>query len=372
MKKLLVFAAVASIAAPALASKARVNALGNAEHLVDAQTVFDNNAYLAELGDYVTFEMGPTNPTYSTTALPSNTAGAEGGFVRSMGDAKYMFYMGRKDDFTTANRALLGFKGQENPLEFHYATKGAINMGYSFNYSNGDTKSGTVPQKGNTMGARVGATTDTWEASLGMGLAGGATGNVAKAGIGLAADANGKYTGTALMRVTGAYKMDNLYSFVKYQNAGMKYESTVNAASWDGAKIGATQMDLGVVDHTKIEGGEWFYGVSYRSVETKIDGAALSAINTKTTTTSLPFLLGMEYDLNSWATVRASASQNVLLGSTKTGSGEADTIENNTTVAAGLGLKFNKWILDGSWSAGSTGDVNTTNFMTNAALTYNF
>ena len=80
--------------------------------------------------------------------------------------------------------------------------------------------------------------------------------------------------------------------------------------------------------------------------------------------------------------LRASATQNVLLGSTKTDDGaitstvtdQDDTVANNTKVAAGFGLKMNKWVVDGSWSAATsaTGAINAGSLLTNVALTYNF
>jgi hypothetical protein len=136
-------------------------------------------------------------------------------------------------------------------------------------------------------------------------------------------------------------------------------------------------IEVGIIDHNKIEGGQWFYGAAYRMAERKAEGMGGAALlQTKTTASSLPFLIGVEYDATSWATLRASATQNVLLGTTKTetasSSGDNDTVVNNTTVSAGLGLKFNKWVIDGSLTAGRTGDVDTNSLLTNVALTYMF
>jgi hypothetical protein len=368
MKKLLVLAALTTLASPAFASKARLSALGNAAHLIDTQTVFQNPSHLVWMSDYATFETGPTSAT-------STTLDAEGGFVRSNGDAKWGAYLGRKSAFTTGYRALTGFAGQENPIELQYAMKGAVNWGAALNYSSSDRKS--ISKKQSSYGVRLGASTDVWEAYAVIGLGSEATGNSA-AGLGMtAADTSSKFKGTTGFQVGGAYKVENLYSFITYYQDGFKLETTANAAAND-LKVNQSQVDIGVVDHNKIDAGQWFYGVSYRIFENKRDGAA-TALESKTNTTSLPFLLGLEYDAISWATLRASVTQNVLLGSTKTevtpavgNSNETDTIANNTTVAAGVGLKFNKFVVDGSWAAQTTGDVNTTNFLTNVALTYMF
>lgn len=399
MKKLLLIAALAALSNPAFASKARVTALGNADHLVDPQTAFDNPAHLTLMGDYVTFEAGPgtaTSPTVvpGTTTWSSvaatNNPNAEGGFVRSNGDAKYGAYLGRKSPFTDLMRKSFGFLQQENPIELQYAMKGAINWGAALNYSSSDIKSATTPQKQQAFGVRAGATADNWSASALVGLGSTATGAIAANLLtgdadgddiidggeitSLTADADAKYKGTTGFKVKGAYKMDNLHLYAIHYMDGFKYESTVNATLND-LKVEASQTDLGVVDHNKIDGGQWFYGVAVQMYSLKQSNANMDK---KTTATYLPFMVGMEYDAASWLTLRASATQNVLLGSTKTDDGagafvdETDTIKNNTKVAAGLGLKFGKWVADGSWAAQTTGNLNTTNFVTNLGMTYMF
>lgn len=387
MKKLLLIAALAAMSTPAFASKARLTSLGNADHLVDVQTAFDNPAHLTLLSDYATFETGPTSTT-------STTSNAEGGFIQSMGEGKWGFYMGRKSEFTTGARASTGFLGQENPIELQYAMKGPISWGAALNYSKSDKKS--VSRKQDAMGVRVGAVADVWEAYAIIGLGSKADGHAAftadlngdgdvlDAGETAAANpatTTGTYKSTTGFKVGAKYKMDNIVAYLKHYMDGFKYEDTGTAITK--LEQSQSQTDLGVIDATKIDGGQWFYGVALRLFNSKkeatVGGGSGEA---KTTTTSLPFLLGLEYDAASWLTLRTSVTQNVLIGTTKTevgGTGEADTIANNTTVAAGLGLKMNKWTLDGSMAAATTGNLQlgdgattATQFVTNMALTYNF
>ncbi len=400
MKKLLLIAALASLSAPAFASKARVTALGNADHLVDPQSAFDNPSHLTLMGDYVTFEAGATTPA-ATGVVPGTTTwaeyyngiatppGAEGGFVRSHGDAKYGAYLGRRSPFTDVARNSFGFLRQENPIELQYAMKGAINWGAALNYSSSDQKS--LGQKQSAYGIRLGATADQWEGFAVIGLAstadgaaatrvlnsGDANGNgiidAATDTTAIAADSSAKYKGTIGFKVGGAYKMENIRLYAKYYMDGFKYEGA--SAVFNDLKVEQNQADIGVVDHNKIDGGQWFYGVALQLFNAKKSN---SNIDTKVTATYLPFLVGLEYDATSWLTLRGSATQNVLLGSYKQDDGaagfsdETDTIRNNTKVAAGLGLKFGKWAVDGSWAAQTTGTVNTTNLMTNLGMTYMF
>lgn len=394
MKKLLLIAALAALSSPAFASKARVTALGNAEHLIDTQTVFNNPSHLIWMGDFVTFEAGPSTPAAATVTpgtttytelAQSNNPGAEGGFVRSSGDAKYMAYLGKRSSFTHTYRTMFGFLQQENPIELQYAMKGDINWGVAVNYSASDKKS--LTQKQQAAGVRLGASTDVWEAYANIGLMSTAEGATATNIIlgdidgdnivdgaelaAIAADTTAKYKGSAGLKVGGAYKMENLYFYGKYAMDGFKYEGA--DATYNNSELKGSTIDVGVVDHNKIEGGQWFYGASFQMNESKF---SRTGGETKTNSTYLPVLVGVEYDATSWMTLRASATQNVLLGTTKTEDGtapdDANTITQNTKVAAGLGLRFGKWIADGSWAAQTTGNVNTTNFMTNLGLTYMF
>ena len=92
----------------------------------------------------------------------------------------------------------------------------------------------------------------------------------------------------------------------------------------------------------------------------------------------MPFVIGVEADAASWLVLRASAKQNVILGSSKVGTADSTTNTNNTTVALGAGLKFNKFMLDSTLVAGSVpsvpgnGTIDANNLMANAALTYMF
>ncbi|MEZ0391926.1 MAG: hypothetical protein ACAH59_06910 [Pseudobdellovibrionaceae bacterium] len=400
MKKLLLIAALAALSSPAFASKARVTALGNADHLVDTQTVFDNPAHLTLMGDYVTFEAGPTTATASTVTpgttkysdlMVANNPNAEGGFVRSSGDAKYMAYLGRRSPFTQTFRTMFGFLQQENTIELQYAMKGAINWGVGLNYSSSDKKSGdnatTVAQKQQAAGVRLGASADMWEGYAIIGLMSTAEG--ATAANVLTGDADGddivdggeiapivldataKYKGTTGFKLGGAYKMENVRIFGKYYQDGFKYEGA--NTTYDGAELTQSQADVGAVEYNKLEGGQWFYGASFQLYNSKF---SRTGSESKTTATFLPFLVGVEYDAASWLTLRASATQNVLLGSYKVEDAaapdEANTIQQNTKVAAGLGLRFGKWVADGSWAAQTTGNVNSTNFLTNLGMTYMF
>lgn len=396
-KSILTATAILSVAAPAMASKARVASLQNAAHIIDTQSIFDNPAKSYLLGDFAILEMGATSTSSNGVNTPENfvtnggSAGAavfygenaEGGFVRSYGDSKLGFYLGRKSAFTTRVRNLLGFAGQENPFEIIYSFQAMdLKWGASLNYSKSDKKVAGGQQSQDAMGIRLGVIGSNWDAGLTVGLGSNATGNAAS-GFGLTtADADSEYKGTTGFKVSGGYWFDNTYVFGNFYQDGAELTGMTGAGGFAGvtaAKIEQSQYEIGVIDTIKAEGMNFFYGVSYIGFtsDDKDDNAAVDA-SFKAEQTQLPFVVGVEADAASWLVLRASARQNVILGSNKSNGGDSLTNANNTTVALGAGMKFNKFTLDSTLAAGSVpatagnGLIDATNLMANASLTYLF
>jgi len=403
-KSLITASAILAMAAPAFASKARMASMQNAAHMTDTYTIFDNPAKSYQLGDFAVLEMGATTTTATGVNTPENlitnggtatalyAPGAEGGFVRSYGDSKIGFYMGKKSPFTTRMRALTGFAGQENPIELIYGFQAAdTKMGVSFNYSKTEPKTGTGRQKQDAMGVRFGAIGTNWDAGLSLGLGSNATGNDAATiitGVALNADTASTYKGTTGFKVNGGYWFDSLYVYANYYQDGAKIEG-IKPALLGGTAANATveqsQYEIGVIDTMKADGMNFFYGASYIGFTSKAKEISPAALDTTVSDaftreqTQLPFVMGVEADAASWLTLRASVKQNVILGSTKPNTGDTSSnIDNNTTVALGAGLKFNKFTLDSTLAAGSvpgtagTGAINANNMMANASLTYMF
>jgi hypothetical protein len=404
-KSLITASAVLVMAAPAFASKARLASMQNAAHVIDSQSIFDNPAKSYLLGDFATLEMGATSTSVTGANTPENvitngsTAAAlygpdaEGGFVKSYGDNKIGFYVGRKSAFTTRMRSLTGFAGQINPIEIMYGFQAAdLKWGVSFNYSKAEPKTAAAgAQKEDAMGLRAGVIGTNWDAGLTLGLGSNATGNDAATiitGVNLNADSASTYKGTTGFKVNGGYWFDTMYVYGNYYQDGAKLEG-VKPAALGGVAANATieqsQYEIGVIDTMKADGMNFFYGVSYIGFTSKAKEITPTALETtiqgafSQEQTQLPFIMGVEADAASWLTLRASLKQNVILGSTKPNTGDTSTgIANNTTVALGAGMKFNKFTLDSTLAAGSvpgtvgTGAINANNMMANASLTYLF
>jgi len=357
MKKLLVLAAVTLASTSAFATKARMSSLSESRQLTDVQTTFVNPADLLLMGTWATFETGATNGA-TTNPQPQ----AEGGFARAMGDARWGFYMGHTGVATLVRQqASAAFPIENNPINLFYAAKaGDISWGLGLNYSSNDSKDATKGKQ-SAMGLAGGMRMGPWDASLDLGLT-----DSSQFG---ASGAETKWTGKSAADLRAGYTMDAWYFYGGYAMGGGKSE-TAGATNND---IEDSDIVLGAVNSTKVDGGEFFWGVSY-DMNTRNDKATGK---NKVEETNLPVVIGIEADAASWLVLRGSIKQTVLLSSTKTTpvggtAGETQTMDNNTTVAAGAGIKFNKFMLDASLAGQTNGQINGNNLLANAGLTYNF
>lgn len=343
MKKILVIA-VALASVNAFATRARVNALGNSPHLIDTQTVYSNPADMFYVGgDYATVETGKT----AATGLND---GAEGMVVRSMGDAKMGLSLGHDSDVVLLQRGLstASFASksnylQQNPIELSYGMKAgdmawAGTLVYS-NYKSKTTTLGGGNEKEDTMGLRAGMRMGALDARLGLGIAN----NYQN-------DTDGKLKGTLSASAGVGYAMDNLYfdGFIRSSSWKTEDATGTETGKWDYMTI-----DARVTSSHKKDGSEFFYGAGLSNLTRKNGVAGTSA--SKLTELSLPVWMGLEVDAASWAVLRASVKQTVLINDSKTESGDPSTTTaetspgaNNTVVAVGTGIKFNKVTLDGS------------------------
>ena len=404
-KSLLIVSAMTLLAANAFASKARLGALNNSAHIVDNQNVWENIGRINLLGDYATFEFGPTStknlglniPENDFNALSASAAlfggdgtiaeitkpGAEGGFLMAMGDAKFGAYFGRKSQFTTLARTIGGFVGQENSIELMYGKKIAdIGYGVSLNYSSSDKKQ--TEQKQSSAGVRFGAATAQWDAYAILGLGSSADG-ARNTNIALN-DSTAKYRGTSGFKVGGGYWFGSMYLHGVYYQDGAKIDYAADPISAGGSagvlnqKMNVEQKvyEISLIDTVKGEGSEFFYGFMYKDSKADDKEADDAGDTYKSEKVTFPITIGMEVKANSLMTLRGSVVQNVLLGSKKTQGGDASSIANNTTVNAGVGFNWAKITLDATITAAKTGRIWTDDaagkgeLLGNASFTYNF
>lgn len=362
MKQLLVIA-IALASTNAFASRARVTSLSGSKHVLDTQSIYSNPAKMFLMGDFVNLESGATTTT-------TGNANAEALLVRSMGDAKMGLSLGHKSE----NASAAGLRGllmgvdvieQQNPIELSYGMKaGDITWAGTLVYSNYNKKAPVgSEEKESSMGLRLGALMGAWDFNAGIGL-----GNKAED-----TTSTKEFKGTTGISAYAGYAMDATYLFGEVVLAGAK----MDVAGVANKEFDVTEITLGAVESVKKDGNEFFYGVSLAQSEVKQKVSP----DSKTTTLSLPFIVGLEAEAASWLVLRGSLTQTVILDNTKTEVSGATAIEqapgdNNTVAAVGAGLKFNKVTIDGSLEAltggTATQELDGNDLLTTVGLTYMF
>lgn len=385
MKKLMLIAAVMIASVSAHASKARLTSLQNAAHLSDFQDVVQSKPSEAVNYEAATVEFG------SATGTPN----AEGGFVRKMGDAAWGLYLGRNsttyaDAATTAaeaagantdeDTALGSAFGQDNSLQFTYAMKtGSLAWGVGLFYVSSDFKNGktftsaaetlTADKKQNIMGLVASAGNGTWDAQLRQGFSGKTELNDVS-GSTIAAITNGadvELNSTNSTKISGGYLMDTMYFYGAMEmTAGELKLNDTKAAERE-----STITTLGVVNSHKKDGVDFFYGASI-----VMNSGKEKVADTKTESTTVPLIVGVEAEANSWLVLRGALTQNFgMLSSTKPNGGSAASTDDSTVTTLGAGIKWGKAMVDmtlGTGSSGTLGFDDDGNNFANASITYNF
>ena len=377
MKKLVLIAAVTIASASAYASKARLDALSNAAHLSDTKDIIAKPDQAVVLPEFATVNFGDKS---------GGTSNAEGGMVRRMDGSAWGLYLGSRPGGnayrTIANGAIGGTNvlNMENGINFLYAMDmGDLRWGAGLFYSKTENKRETATlkeQKQDASGLYASvSSTAGWDAQLSFGLANNAS-------FTTVADQENKLKGNTTYVLSGGYWMDTMYIYAAMSSGGAKVEQ----ASTTLADRKDSSMKVGVINSHKKDGTDFFYGAELLMVTKKEDAdaplaASLGANITKQETTTLPLIIGVEHEAMSWLTLRASLTQNFLYSVDKTSAknGAKDGTNNvadNTAIAAGTGLKFNKLTFDATLKAATspTGTFGTdgTNFMAAGAMTYYF
>jgi hypothetical protein len=378
VNSLLVVAALISAGPAAQASKARLDALQSAPHLSD---VLDPVGYKGNAkpdqslsGEWAHIEWGGPD-TNSGTAITAGNPHAEGGVNRMIGaDTSMGFYIGRKSQVVTDMLQLAtgSFENAQNPLNLWYAKKvNDYSWGLGLYYVNNEQKkistaATRVDDKVNLMGLTASAASvGKWDFQANLGLGAKTSYSDAVAGV---ATTSHEFEGKMNVGVSGGYwTSPNLYIDGGVRFAGAKEsQAGTQITDWD-----ITTYNVGATFSEKKDNNEFFYGASLQSATAKNKEGAGSKVETM----YLPVLVGMEMEATSWMVLRGSVSQRVLINSRKVSSGSTDvqdTAADSTTVGAGVGFKFGKLGVDGTFTNTTTGRFGLDNagFMSQVAMTY--
>ncbi len=380
MKKQIALAAgLAVLATPALASKARMMALGEdvdgSFYVNDNRNIFLNPSEVLNHKDMVSFEWGAGQGTDAT-----DDANAEGGFLRASGNLVWGAQMGRVTEWhqdynliDAQQATLVGFS-PSNALDLFIGGDAGIKWGAQVTYSS---------RKDDAVGGTAGNEGEANETSIAAGVS---TGNIAgylKYGLSAKSETTTAGVDEEVKRASPlelgvSYKWMDYTFFGQYSMA--KYEIDDAGVDFD-AEFKSYQIGAGRVSKLS-DRANLFTKIAY--VKSEIDWDDFGAVNEEDNSTTLPVTIGLEYDAASWLTLRGSISQNVFINEQEQ-NGEKRTVANSTDVNAGATLKFGDLSVDGvlgtagagtadtrNSSQDETGILNTDNLMSRVSMTYRF
>lgn len=373
MKKQLVLAAgLAVLATPALATKARLQALGEdtngSFYINDNRNIFLNASEVLNHKDLVTFEWGAGQTTDSV-----GDSNAEGGFLRSSGNMVWGAQMGRVTDFASdytdaANQGTVAAGDQyapSNVLDLFIGGDAGIKWGAQLTYANNKADNLSVAAgdaKAEQIDLAVGVSSGNIAGYLKYGLSGK-----------IETDTNDiEVKRKSPLQLGVSYKWMEYTFFGQYEMHGLE----VDAAGTD-SDIKDNTWQIGAGRSTKLsDKATLFTKVAY--VNTTKDWDDLGAAGAEDNDKSLPVTIGLEYDAASWLALRGSISQRVLVNEQDDGT-DKSTLANSTNVNAGASLKFGDLSVDGVLGTDAatndtteTGIFNTDNLMSRVSMTYRF
>jgi hypothetical protein len=367
MKKHLAFAAgLAVLSAPAFATKARLEALqqtGRASFFLDdSRSVFLNAAKVNTMNNYVVTEWGTANAAADAEAAPH----AEGGFFRKSSSLAYGLYLGNEYGANNATKTGANMMASDNNMELFVGGDMGVQWGARISYSaNEDKPTGGIKKTSDTMGLGLGIISGDLEAYANLALK-----DESKGGD----DADDSYEADMGTNIGLSYKMKGMIFHADYDKSAYEMKNAGTKTN----DVEETTMTFGVARiHELSKGQTFFLDLSYVTSEEKD-----STADTKTETTALPLTLGFETEANSWLTLRAAVSQNIVIGNEKVKGGSDKDIANSTNVSAGATMTWGNLAIDGMIGntdgsrAGTVGTENgaltTDNLMTRVGVTYKF
>lgn len=366
MKKQIVLGlGLAVIAAPALASKARLQALGEdvngSFYVNDNRNVFLNAAQVNNHKDLVTFEWGDTATATDSTSAPR----AEGGLFKSHGNLVYGLYLGSESNTSNGFRTLASAAvEEENNIDLFVGGDAGVKWGANVTYSKSADDEANGDANQSAMRTRFGVIAGDIE--------GWANINISNKAEDAAGD---EFEGKLGYKVGAVYHLNDYNLFADYQS----FEGEAKG-SQDG-DLKSTQLQVGAGRASKLNDKATLF-TKLQLTNTKVDTADVAG-GQDLKTNAVPVTIGLEYDAASWLVLRTSVAQN--LWSSQDNDGDKKTVAETTVVNAGATLKFGELSVDGVIGNGANdanasgdntstgnGNLRTDNLMSRVSMTYRF
>lgn len=324
MRNSIILLAVTMLAsAPAFASRARLESLGEGKngsfYIKDNRNVFLNPATIIDQKKQFNLELGSAS---SATVDSSGAPQAQANYIGSFGDFNYNLAFGNQSD--AAITALSAFVGGLAPLkytEFGLAGDAGVKWGVSAFHGGNYTSTTTGTTSATHVGARFGLGMDAFNFF-------GTVGIIANSKSG----ADNVAKGNIALNLTATYAMDDFTFFGNFVNGGVTYYT--GSPATEVGKVSNMDFSVGVGHQKEMVKGVSMFSkaaVNYGTTSTTPTGGT----EAKTKTWSLPVTLGVEAEALNWLVLRGSASHG-LFGKGVVG----------TAVTAGTGLKFGAVTID--------------------------
>lgn len=429
-KQLIAIAGLAILSTPAMATKARMLALGEnindnigSLYFSDSRNIFQNAAYANDYKDMVIFEWGSNGTTAGPNGAPGTTTSikgdtdvssqAEGGFLKSHGNYVYGLYLGAESPYTNEIRSYSrslnndGFQ-QDNQIDAFFAGESAALGKWGVNATYSASEDEAQDAKQSSASVRFGMIKNKTEAFANIALKNEAEINSLS---GVTAAPNGgtdEFKGKLGFELGATQDLEVVKVFGYVRHAKWEHDA-------DSTSTGAT---LPYTAYTgKFDGTYWLYQVGagrefkvndkatlffkgeYLSFKRKVEATSGTADGSEINLDDyrVPVTVGLEYDAASWLTLRGSVVQNVLAETDNDYDGQAANVSagvrarrpsgknsspNSTNVNAGMTLKFGELAIDGvigttnNGTTGSTtaetGALTLDNLASRVAMTYKF
>lgn len=409
MKNVLLGLSVILAASPAFATRARLEALGENKggsyYISDDRNMFLNPAQLAKYKNKLFLELGgePGSTAVDRSVLANR---AQGGFNGTFGDYTYGLYLNNTTDraldfvgqlnglmAASGGTAATNFIGVDSQIEAFIAGEGSLGWGISLLYAGNNDKSATVEKTASVLGTRLGVISGNWQLMATAGLY-----SSSKNNTGLNDELKGKLS----IDAATTYKMNEMTVFGKFTTYGADATNQTLFATTTPAKIRNLGFGAGVgYQHEANKSTTMFARVEADYLNQEITdqpNATLASIAPSVKYWNIPLVLAAESKALEWLTIRGSighslAGQQEGVRGVAGGRNYRNNLAGTTTVAAGVGLTFGDFNIDGLVATNGTqpgvtgyntipgfgtGPQSNTTFglgdgmMSRLAMTYNF
>ena len=365
MKKHLAIAlGLAVVSVPALASKARLESLGQSAYgsqvIDDHRSIFLNAAQLNNHKDFVTIEVGATESVAGTDQDANGTPKAEGGVIKSSGNMVYGLYFGEESNTSNALRAAAGLTGadskEQNSTTLFVGGDAGVQWGASLLHQTFEDEA--TDSESSAMRSRLGIISGNIEAFANIGIT------------------NKAEDGTSEFEGKSSYDLGVTY------NAGGDVQylfrtSAIVAENKAGSEYEASSMSIGASKSYKLNDKAMMWAQAW--YKTSEADQTFGATSRKST--SLPVTVSLEANATDWLSLRGFVNKNVFIGDVEVNdAGDKKTVDG---LAHGIGASFvyGDLTIDGSLilagdstdtNNGAAGTLNLDEPMNRISVTYNF